>query len=115
MEFIPKFQITFNNQFNYRLKSTTGKVILSGQGYISQEACRKGIEQVKASAPYDSRYERKNSLNNNQYYFILRSANGDSLGRSEMYYSHEAREEAIDEVSRTAPFSMVEQYADFIF
>jgi len=115
MEFIPKFQITLNGQYNFRLTSTNGKVILSGQGYSSQEACRKGIKQVKENAPYDSRFERKTSDNKDHYYFILKSANGEAVAQSELYYSHEAREEAIDEVCRTAPYSMVDYYTDFFY
>ncbi len=36
--------------FRFRLKAANGKVVASGQGYKSKDACLKGIESIKKNA-----------------------------------------------------------------
>jgi uncharacterized protein YegP (UPF0339 family) len=100
----PKFQIfksTYNYQYYFRLKARNGEIILSSEGYVNKQGCINGIASVKVNAPYDNRYERKDSYNN--YTFNLKSANGEIIGRSENYTSRAARENGIDAVKRDAP------------
>src|SRR5258705_2136304 len=100
----PKFQLfqsRANNQYYYRLRSSNGEVILSGEGYTTKQSCLQGIASVKANAPYDSRYERKDAANN--YRFNLKALNGEIIGRSESYTSPAARENGIAAVKRDAP------------
>jgi len=39
-----------DGDFRFRLKAANGKVIASGQGYKSKDACLKGIESIKKNA-----------------------------------------------------------------
>lgn len=105
----PKFTIyksTANGQYYYRLRSSNGEIILSGEGYISNQSCRIGIASVKLNAPIDSRYDRKDSTGN--YYFNLKAANGEIIGRSENYISRQGRENGIDAVKKDAPDAPIE-------
>ncbi len=106
MENNPKFQIYLNF---YRLKSAKGDIILTGEGYATRLECIKKIEHVKSSASKSSRYERVIS-NNNEYYFILRSANGERIGKSEMYPTPRLREEGIETVLKIAPLAAIEEF-----
>ena len=105
----PKFQVfksTNNNQYYYRLRSVNSEIILSGEGYLTKQACLNGIGSVKANAPYDFRYERRDGVTN--FTFNLKAANGEIIGRSENYTTRAARENGIAAVKRDAPAAPVE-------
>ena len=48
-----KFEVYTDNagKFRFRLKSSNGQVIASGQGYASKESCLNEIESIKTNAP----------------------------------------------------------------
>lgn len=94
-----------NNQYYYTLVSANNETILKGESYISKQNCINGITSVKLNSPFDSRYERKTTWNGTQYYFILKAANGEPIGVSEMYNSTAARENGISAVKRDAPIA----------
>jgi uncharacterized protein YegP (UPF0339 family) len=105
----PKFTVfksAANSQYYFNLKSANGEKILSGEGYHTKQACLNGIASVKANAPFDSRYDRKESYSN--YTFNLNAANGEIVGRSENYNSSYGRENGISAVKRDAPDSPIE-------
>lgn len=105
----PKFQIfksTVNSQYYYRLRATNGEIILNGEGYTTKQSCLNGIASVKANAPHDNRYERKDGYNN--YTFNLKAANGEIIGRSESYTSSYNRENGIVAVKSDAPVAGIE-------
>lgn len=107
----PKFQVFKDsaNEFRFRLRSkANGEIILqSTEGYDSKQGCLKGIASVKVNSSIDKRYKRLNSTSG-QYYFRLDAANGEPLGRSEMYNSSQAMENGIDAVKRDAPDAPIE-------
>ncbi len=106
----PKFQIfksSSNGQYYYRLRAKNGEIILSGEGYTTKQSCLNGVASVRTNAPYDSRYDRRTSLNG-QYYFNLKAVNGEIIGTSEMYTSSYGRENGISAVKRDAPSASVE-------
>ncbi len=109
----PKFQIfksAANSQFYYRIRSANNEIILNGEGYTSKQSCLNGIVSVKANAPYDNRYERKDAYNN--YTFNLRAGNGEIIGRSESYTTSFSRENGISAVKRDAPIAGVEDLSN---
>jgi len=100
----PKFQIfksLNNNQYYYRLNAINGETILSSEGYTTKQNCINGIASVKYNSPFDSRYDRKDSLTS--YTFNLKGLNGEIIGRSESYTTRIARENGISAVKRDAP------------
>ena len=91
-----------DDQFYFRLQAENGEPILASGGYVAKAGCDNGIESVKVNAPLDERYERKPSTNDNPY-FALEAANGEPIGRSEMYEAEASRENGIEAVKRVAP------------
>ncbi len=100
----PKFQILTGNedQFYFHLKARNGEIILSSEGYTTKDSCQNGIESVQENAPNDERYDRKDSVDG-QFYFVLKAANGESIGKSEIYTTEQAREDGIASVKENAP------------
>lgn len=96
-----------NNQFYYTLVSANNEIILKGEGYTSKQNCLNGINSVKINSPYDIRYERKTTWNGSQYYFVLKGANGEPIGVSEMYNSVYNRDNGIAAVKRDAPNALI--------
>ena len=108
----PKFQVfksSLNSQFYYHLTASNGEKILSGEGYTSKQGCLNGIASVKANAPYDARYTRRNATGN--YTFVLTATNGEIIGRSENYTGESGRENGIAAVKRDAPDAPIEDLA----
>jgi hypothetical protein len=65
-------------------------------------AAQNGIQSVRTNSPFDSRYDRRISANG-QHYFVLRAANNEVLGTSELYFSSQGMENGIAAVKRDAP------------
>src|SRR5262245_62079958 len=104
LQMAAKFELkkSTNSQFHFNLRAGNGEVILSSEMYTSESGALSGIESVQRNAPLDERYERKVSVNDEPY-FILLAANGEPLGRSEMYSSNAAMENGITSVKTNAP------------
>lgn len=100
------FQSDHNSQFYFRLKASNGQIILNSEGYIAKQSCLNGIASVKANAPLDERYERKDGYVN--YTFNLKAGNGEIIGRSENYTSSYSRENGISAVKSEAPGAPIE-------
>lgn len=99
-----KFVITqrINDEYQFNLKDANENIILMSEGYIQKASCHKGIESVKLNAQEDSRYERKVSVNNKDY-FVLKARNGEIIGKSQLYNSKIAMEDGINSVKTNAP------------
>jgi len=88
-----------NDENYFNLKETDGQIILTSQMYSSESACFNGIESVRNNCSDDSKYERKQSVNNKPY-FVLKAANGQVIGNSAMYESEEGMENGIASVKK---------------
>ncbi len=91
-----------NDQFHFNLKAGNGQVILTSEMYTSKASALNGIESVKKNSPQDERYERKEAKNG-QPYFVLKAANHQVIGNSEMYNSNSAMENGIASVKKNGP------------
>lgn len=89
-------------QYMFNLKAGNHETILTSENYASKSGANGGIESVKTNAPKDERYERKTAKDGSRY-FVLTAANGQTLGRSEMYSSGAAVEAGIASVKTNAP------------
>jgi uncharacterized protein len=83
-----------SNQFYFVLWSSDGERILQSEMYQAKASAQTGAQSVKANAGNDQRYERRTSAAN-QPYFVLKAANGEIIGVSEMYGSTTARDSGI--------------------
>lgn len=104
-----KFQIekASDGHFYFHLKAANGEIVFSSQMYKAKGSAQAGIDSVKVNAPIDAHYERKTS-SSDQPYFILKAANAEPLGRSQMYSSVAAMEKGIESVKANAPTAAVE-------
>ena len=106
----PKFKIhksNKNQQYYFNLHALNGQPILTSETYSTKQSCKKGIESVKANAPIDERYDRKEAKNG-QFYFNLKATNGEIIGTSEMYTTKASRENGIASVKTNAPIAGIE-------
>ena len=83
--------------FSFNLKAGNHEVILSSQVYKSQETALEGIASVRVNSALESRFERK-TANDGSPYFVLLAANGQTIGRSEMYKSTASMDNGIRSV-----------------
>ena len=99
-----KFEVKTSNsgKIMFNLKAGNGQAILTSELYESKSACMNGIESVKKNAPDDGRFERKTAKDGSPY-FNLKAANGQVIGKSEMYSSNDAMENGIASVKKNAP------------
>ena len=99
-----KFEV-FNDAkegFRFRLKATNGQVILASQGYKEKAGCTNGIESVKKNSKDSAQFEKLQSKSG-EWYFNLKSTNGQVVGTSQMYSSETAMKIGIDSVGNNAP------------
>jgi uncharacterized protein len=98
-----KFEITksSNGEFHFHLKAGNGEIILTSQLYKSKAAALNGVESVRANAPHEERYERKEDHSGHPR-FNLKAANHEVIGSSQAYHSTESRERGIASVKADA-------------
>jgi uncharacterized protein YegP (UPF0339 family) len=98
-----KFEIkgSAGEQFMFNLKAANGEVILTSETYRQKRSAEQGIASVKTNASDDSRFERKTAKDGSPY-FVLKAANGEVIGKSEMYSSAAAMEKGIASVVANA-------------
>lgn len=88
-----------DGQWMFNLKAGNGEIILTSELYTTKAACDNGIASVQTNSPLDERYERKEAKNG-QPYFVLKAANHQVIGVSEMYSSKSAMENGIESVKK---------------
>jgi uncharacterized protein YegP (UPF0339 family) len=99
-----KFEIKAGRtgKFRFNLKANNGQVILTSEAYDTRSAATKGITSVKKNAGNDKRFERKTAKDGSAY-FVLKAANGEPIGKSEMYKTTRSMENGIASVGKNAP------------
>lgn len=101
------FQSEKSQEFYFRLKAGNGENILSSEGYASKEACKNGIESVQKNASEKGNYEVKTSENGKSF-FNLKAANGQVIGKSQMYAADGANAGIESVISNCAECSVVD-------
>ena len=89
-------------QYMFNLKAGNNEVILTSELYTRKSGAENGIESVRRNAADDARFERK-TARNGEAYFVLKAANHEVIGTSEMYSSTSAMEKGIASVKKNAP------------
>ena len=90
-----------SGQFIFNLKAGNAQIILTSELYKEKSGALNGIESVRKNSTADSNFERKTSVKNEPY-FVLKSSNGQIIGKSEMYSSVAAMENGIASVKAHA-------------
>ena len=104
-----KFEIkrAKDGQFYFNLKARNGEIILTSETYTTKASAQNGVTSVMTNSLLDQRFERKTSKSGEPY-FVLKSANGEPIGVSEMYSSPSAMENGVESVKRHAPEARLE-------
>src|SRR5262245_49549244 len=89
-------------KFIFNLKATNGQVILSSEIYETKKAAEKGVESVRKNAATEKRFEKREAKNG-EHYFVLKAANGEIIGKSEMYKEMRSVDKGIASVQKNAP------------
>ena len=95
-----------SGKFMFNLKAGNHQVILTSELYETKASAENGIASVKSNAGNDARYERKESTKGDPY-FVLKAANGQIIGKSEMYSGESAMESGIASVKQNGPDATV--------
>ena len=96
-----------DDQFYFNLRAVNNEVILTSERYTRKAGAENGIESVRVNSPNDSQYDRKTSTKGEPY-FVLKAANYEIIGRSEMYSSEAARETGIASVKANGPTAPID-------
>lgn len=88
---------TASGQFMFNLLAGNSQVILTSESYKEKSSALNGIASVQTNSGNDERYERKTS-SKDEPYFVLKAANAQVIGKSEMYSSKAAMENGIASV-----------------
>lgn len=100
-----------NDRFFFNLKAGNGEIILTSGLFPTIAAATTAIDAVKLHAPTEANFERKVAANDKPY-FLLRNANGETLGRSEQYASTSSMENGIKSVMRNAAIAGVKDLTE---
>lgn len=89
------------------MKSANGQVILTSQKYTILTACENGIDAIRRNCNVLRRFEVK-SIDENQYYFKLKAANGQVIGISVMYNNALSQDNWVPAVMNMAILASIE-------
>lgn len=98
---------TDKGNFVFNLKASNGQVILTSQPYSDKRSALNGIESVRTNACDDGRIERLTSANGKPY-FVVKAANSQIVGTSEMYSAKASMENGIASVVRNVSAAVLE-------
>ncbi len=91
-----------NGKFTFSLLAGNNQVVMTASDiYETKEAALNGIESCKKNGTDDARFERKKS-SADEPYFVLKTDNGQIIGKSEMYSSLASMENGIASVKTNA-------------
>lgn len=94
-------------EFRFRLKAGNGENILASEGYKDKSSADNGIASVKKNAADKARFEVKESSSGKPY-FVLKAANHQIIGQSQMYDSKDGCENGIKSVMTNAPDAAID-------
>ncbi len=75
-----------DNKYYFHLKANNGEIVLQSQGYSAKSSATNGIASVRTNGANTARFEVREAKDG-QFYFVLKAANGQVIGFSELYAS----------------------------
>ena len=95
-----------DDQYVFNLKTGNGDIILTSELYQTKAAAEHGIESVRKNGTRGANYEHKMSLKG-EAYFVLKAANKQIIGKSEMHTVASGMEKGIASAIRTSADAIV--------
>jgi uncharacterized protein YegP (UPF0339 family) len=89
-------------QFHWDLKAGNSETILSSQLYTAKQGAETGIASCRTNSSDDACYSKLISKDTKPY-FVLKAANGEVIGTSQMYSSEAARDHGIASCKENGP------------
>ena len=97
-----------DQQYYFSLKAPNGRVILQSEGYKALAGAENGIDSVRNHSSSMGNYELK-TAKNGEFYFVLKAANHQVIGASEMYITQQGAQEGLESVMAFAPSAEVDR------
>ncbi|MCX7087698.1 MAG: YegP family protein [Methylococcales bacterium] len=99
-----KFELKLakNDEFHFNLLASNGQIILTSEMYKTKASAENGIASIMKNAADEARYSRLESTNGKPY-FVLKAANHQIIGQSQLYESEASRDNGIESVKKNAP------------
>ena len=91
-----------NGKFFFTLHASNGQTILTSEMYEAKASAQNGIESVKKNGAETGRYEKLVGKDGSPY-FVLKAANGQVIGQSQMYASEATRDAGVQSCVNHAP------------
>ncbi len=88
-------------EYMFNLRAGNSKIVLTSETYADKAGALAGIKSVKKHAANNKNFERKLSAKNEPF-FVLKAANGEIIGKSEMYGSADSMKKGIASVKANA-------------
>lgn len=85
----------------FNLKAGNGEVILSSQGYANLAGCENGIASVRKNGGDPENFETKTAADG-RFYFVLKAANHQVIGKSQFYKTESGCANGIASVGKNA-------------
>ena len=105
-----EIKTTADGKFMFNLKAGNHEVILTSETYEQKASALAGIDSVRANGTQDAHFELKHS-SANQPYFVLKAANQEIIGKSEMYTSEAAAKKGIASVKKNCGSTKIKEVA----
>jgi uncharacterized protein YegP (UPF0339 family) len=102
-----------DEQIYFHLQAANGEIVLQSEGYVSEQGARKGVASVRTHGKSASNFEVSESADE-QFYFVLKAANGETIGVSETYVSKSNAERGVGDVVALLVSERVADAADLI-
>jgi uncharacterized protein len=97
------------DKWMFNLKAGNHETILTSQSYTSKASAEAGIESVRKNSTDDSAFERKTAKDDSAFFTLNSKANGQVIGKSEMYKSSAAMEGGIASVKTNGQTTVVKE------
>lgn len=98
-----------NGSFMFNLKAGNNETILTSESYSTKASALAGIESVRQNSIVEASFVRKMAKDGSPFFVLTSRANGQTLGKSEMYSSPSAMDNGISSVQKTAPAAPVKE------
>lgn len=95
-------------EYRFHLSAANHEIVLSSEGYSSRTAALAGILSVIDNSASSDNFELREARDG-QFYFVLRAANGQTIGMSELYSSKSNATRGIADT-----MNVVEEYLAFL-
>lgn len=90
--------------YYFRLLSSNGESIFTSERYLFKSGCKHAIETMRVSSMNFLKYEL-NTTYDGKYYFRLKGAGDQSIGKSCFCESSEKRNDYVEKVKNSSPYA----------